>query len=753
MTFIRIKMFKKIFFLFFLFFLYFPNPSNSEIIKNIKVEGNVRISSETINVFSQVSINDNLESSEINDVLKKIYSTGYFENVNVEFNEGILFIKVIENPIIQNIIYEGIKAQKIKDIITKNLNLRERSPFNEIYLSADKDKIIESLKSAGYFFAKVEIFKEVFEDNKIDIIYKIDIGDKAKIKKISFLGNKVFKDNKLKRIIISEEYKFWKIISGKKYLNTDIVSLDERLLRNYYLNKGYYNSKVNSAFAKLVNDEGFELIFNINAGKKVFFNDLKLILPIDFDKNNFIKLDNIFKEVKNEPYSLYTIQKIIEELEEITLNEEYRSINASINEEIVDNKINIIFNIEKTNDTYVEKINIFGNSITRENVIRNKFFLDEGDPYNEILKNKTINEIKSLNFFKEVDVEVLDGQSANSKVLNITVEEKPTGEIAAIAGVGTSGNTIGFSVKENNFLGKGIGLNSNLTLSSNSIDGLLSVTNPNIFNSDKSITASLESSELDKLSDYGYKTSKTGFLISTNFEYLDDFRLGVGNSNYYQNIETDSTASEAQKKQRDDYWDSYLKLDFDYDKRNQKFQTNSGFRSFYSLDIPIISETNTLVNSYNFQNYVELYENNITTFSLYLNSVNSITGNDVKLSERLYIPSSKLRGFKFGAVGPKSGSDYIGGNYIGAINLISTLPQLLENSQNLDFSIFFDAANVWGVDFDSSINDSNDIRSSIGIALDWLTPIGPLNFSLSQPITKSSTDEVETFRFNLGTTF
>jgi len=746
-------MFKKIFFLFFLFFLYFPNSSNSEIIKNIKVEGNVRISSETINVFSQVSINDNLESSEINDVLKKIYSTGYFENVNVEFNEGILFIKVIENPIIQNIIYEGIKAQKIKDIITKNLNLRERSPFNEIYLSADKDKIIESLKSAGYFFAKVEIFKEVFEDNKIDIIYKIDIGDKAKIKKISFLGNKVFKDNKLKRLIISEEYKFWKIISGKKYLNTDIVSLDERLLRNYYLNKGYYNSKVNSAFAKLVNDEGFELIFNINAGKKVFFNDLKLILPIDFDKNNFIKLDNIFKEVKNEPYSLYTIQKIIEELEEITLNEEYRSINASINEEIVDNKINIIFNIEKTNDTYVEKINIFGNSITRENVIRNKFFLDEGDPYNEILKNKTINEIKSLNFFKKVEVDVFEGQSANTKVLNITVEEKPTGEIAAIAGVGTSGNTIGFSVKENNFLGKGIGLNSNLTLSSNSIDGLLSVTNPNIFNSDKSITASLESSELDKFSDYGYKTSKTGFLISTNFEYLDDFRLGVGNSNYYQSIETDSTASEAQKKQRGDYWDSYLKLDFDYDKRNQKFQTNSGFRSFYSLDIPIISETNTLLNSYSFQNYVELYENNITTFSLYLNSVNSITGNDVKLSERLYIPSSKLRGFKYGAVGPKSGSDYVGGNYVGAINLITTLPQLLENSQNIDFSVFLDTANIWGVDYDSSINDSNELRSSFGIALDWLTPIGPLNFSLSQPITKSSTDQVETFRFNLGTTF
>ena len=163
------------------------------------------------------------------------------------------------------------------------------------------------------------------------------------------------------------------------------------MLRNYYLNKGYYDTKINSSFAKLVNDDGFGLIFNINAGTKIFFNDLKLNLPVDFEKNNFIELENIFKNNKNEPYSLYTIQKIIEKLEEITLNEEYRSINASINEEILDDKINIIFNIEKTNDTYVEKINIFGNSITHESVIRNRFFLNEGDPYNENLKNKTIN--------------------------------------------------------------------------------------------------------------------------------------------------------------------------------------------------------------------------------------------------------------------------------------------------------------------------------------------------------------------------
>ena len=739
--------------IFFLIFISFCNISFADVIKKIEVEGNSRISSETIKIFSQVSINDNLNVKDLDVILKRIYSTDFFKDVKIKFDNNILYINVKENPIIQNISFEGIKAQKIIDVIKKNLKLRDRYSFNEFLLLEDKNQIINSLKSIGYYFADVQVYKEELGDNKVDIIYKINIGDKAKIKKISFLGNKSVKDNKLKSIIISEEYKFWKIISGKKYLDADLVQLDSRLLKNYYLNKGFHDVKINTSFAKVINDEGFELIFNIEEGNKVYFNDLNFILPVDFEKQNFNELEKFLKKIKNEPYSLNLMEKIIERIENITLNEEYRSISVSIDKEILEDKININFNIEKSIDSYVEKINIFGNFVTRENVIRNRFFIDEGDPYNEILKNKTLNEIKSLNFFRNVEIDVNDGKDTGSKILNITVEEKPTGEVGALAGVGTSGNTVGFIVKENNFLGKGIGLNSNLTLSTDSIDGLLSVTNPNFLNSDKSVTASLESSELNKFSEYGYKTSKTGFLISTNFEYLDDLFIGLGTSNYYQNIETDLTASDAQKKQRGDYWDSYLKLDFDYDKRNQKYQTSSGFRNFYSIDIPLISETNTLINSYNFQNYFELYENNVTSFSFYLNSVNSLSGKDVKLSERIFVPSSKLRGFKFGAVGPKSGSDYVGGNYITTINLMSTLPQLLENSQNLDFSIFLDAANIWGVDYDSSINDSNEIRSSLGVAIDWLTPIGPLSFSLSQPITKSSTDEVETFRFNLGTTF
>jgi outer membrane protein insertion porin family len=348
---------------------------------------------------------------------------------------------------------------------------------------------------------------------------------------------------------------------------------------------------------------------------------------------------------------------------------------------------------------------------------------------------------------------VKDGTGFNQKIIDINVEEKPTGEITASAGVGTSGKSIGFGVKENNFLGRGLGINSNITLSTDTIKGLFSVSNPNFRNSDKSVYASIESLETDKLTDYGYKTNKTGFSFGTNFEYLDDFKLGVGSSNYYEEIETDASASSNMKKQKGNYWDSFANFQFDYDKRNQKFQTSDGFRSTYYLNLPIISETNTLKNTYDYKFYTELYEENITTFSLFLGAANSISDDDIKLSERLNIPSSRLRGFEFGKIGPKDGADFVGGNYMSALNLSSTLPNFLENAENTDFLVFIDAANLWGVDYDSTIDDSNKIRSSYGVGVDWFTPIGPLSFSLSQTISKASTDQTESFRFDLGTTF
>ena len=730
------------------------NSSFAEIIKEIKIFGNERITSDTIKIFTTVKTNDNIDENKVNFILKELYETGFFKNVNVEFKNNILEINVVENPIIQEIRYEGIKAQKIRNVILSDLKLKSRSSFNEIFLNQDKNKITSSLRSLGYYFSKVEVFINDLNDNRIDITYQIELGEKAKIKKISFIGNKIYKDKKLKRTIVSEEYKFWKFISGKKFLNENILIMDNRLLKNFYLNKGYYDVKINSSFAKLINEGEFELIFNIDAGEKFYFGNLDVELPVDYNKENFEKLFTTLDKLEDEPYSINGLENILEKIEINALNEQYESINVDVVENLDGNKINLTFQIQEPEKKFfIERFNILGNNVTQESVMRNQFELDEGDPYNEILVNKTVNNIQNLNFFKSVKSEVKTGSSEELRIIDIMVEEKPTGEISASAGVGTAGSSIGAGIRENNFLGRGISLISNLTLSEDSIKGIFSVVNPNFRNTEKSIYTTLEALENDKLKDFGYKTNRTGLALGTNFEYFDDVRLGLGTSNYFEKIETDSSASTRMKKQEGNYFDSFLKLDIDYDKRNQKFQTSDGFRSYYSVDLPLVSDTNTLKNEYNYKFFTELYENNVTTAAIYLSAVNSITNDDVKLSERLYIPSRRLRGFISGRVGPKDGNDYIGGNYTSVLNLTTTLPQILENSQTTDFAIFMDVANIWGVDYDSSIDDGNKIRSSVGFGVDWFTPIGPLNFSLAAPISKATTDETETFRFNLGTTF
>ena len=744
----------KLFFIYLFFVLFSSNNFVlAEIVKNIDVKGNERISSETILMFSDVSINDDVDNQKTNEILKNLYESNFFENISVSITNNNLLINVVELPIIQDISFEGIKAKKVKEEITKDLKLNERSSFNQIHLMDDKQNILRKLKNLGYYFPTVETYLEDLSDNRVNLKYKINLGEKAKIKKISFVGDKVFKDSKLRNIIISEEYKFWKFLSGKKYLNENLISYDEKLLKGFYLNRGYFDVKINSSYAKLISENNFELIFNISANKKFFFNELTLSLPDVFQKENFEQLNEIFQKTKGKPYSINVVEEILDEIDIITINEEYASVSAQVEENIVSNQINLNFSIKETEKYFVEKINIFGNNITRENVIRNQLEIDEGDPYNEILYNKSENNLNSLNFFKSVRSEIQDGEEKNSKIINITVEEKATGEIMAGAGFGTSESSIMFGVKENNYLGKGISLDANAKISPDAFKGRFSVSNPNYKNSDKLVFASILAEEIDNIENFGYKTNKQGFEFGAKFEYLKDFNLGLSTSSFYEKIETSSTASATQQSQEGDYWDTFVRFDFDYDKRNQKFKTNDGFRSSYNLDLPIISKTNTLSNTYNYKIFSELYENNISTISLFLQSANSITGDDIKLSERLSVPSSKLKGFQAGKVGPKDGNDYIGGNYVSALNIASTLPNILPNSQNIDFSIFFDAANIWGVDYNSSLDDASKIRSSLGVAIDWFTPIGPLTFSLTETLSKHSTDVTESFRFNIGTTF
>jgi len=733
------------------FFLAFS--SHSKNYENIIIKGNERISNKTILVFSEISDDKFLDENSINDILKKLYKSGFFKDISIKIENNNLTIDVLENPIIQTVFINGIKRKKTEESLYKILSLKNRSSFNSALIRKDENSILNYLKDQGFYFSTVTSSYQDLADNKVDLYYQIKLGDKAKISKISFIGEKKFKDSTLRSVILSEEYRFWKFISGKKYLNENLINYDKRLLNNFYKNKGFYNVEIESSFASYLGDDKFEVSYNVSSGEKFYFNEFNLNLPIDYKLDNFNQLNKIFNNLKGEIYSLNSIDKILKEIDKIVLNEQFEFLKSSVKEEIKDNFINLTFDIGESEKFYVEKINIFGNNITLEEVIRNNLLVDEGDAFNELLQAKTLNNLKSLNFFSKVESEIIDVKKQNKKIINITVEEKPTGEIMAGAGVGTTGGTVAFGVSENNYLGRGIEFTSDVSVSAESLKGLISLNNPNYKGSNRSLNASLESTVTDRLKNYGYKSNKSGFTVGSSFEYYDNLYWNTGFSSYIEKLETDSTASASIKKQDGSYFDTFFNQTFSYDKRNQKFKTTDGYISRFTQNIPLISESYTLTNAYDYKIYNQWLDENIFSFGFFVKSSNSLSGKDVKLSDRLFLPSGKLRGFESGKVGPKDGVDYIGGNYAASINLATTLPQIMPNLQNTNFSVFFDAANIWGIDYNSSLSDDSKIRSSIGIAVDFFTPIGPLNFSLTEAITKGNNDITESFRFNIGTTF
>ena len=495
------------------------SSANAESFLNFNVIGNERLSSQTIINFSNLETGSDLSENDFNQALKNIYDTNFFELVNLDIINKTLNITVKEFPIIQDIEFKGIKTKKLTDILNDQISLKSRSSFNELFLKNDLNKIINILRQSGYYFSNANVQKIVNSNNTISLIYDINLGEKASIAKIRFIGDKKFKSSKLLSVIKSEENKFWKFLSKYKYVNKKQTELDIRLLRNFYLEKGYYNVSVKKAFTQVLDKQNFLLTYKIDAGEKFFFNSFELLLPDDYDLVDFKKLKKTFEELKNSKYSYNGIQLILDEIDKIALTKNYEFLDVDVSEDFtVDNKINFVFNVTDGDKFYIERINILGNDITNESVIRQKFVIDEGDPFNTLLHNKSINNIKSANIFKSAVSEIKDGSKEGLKVIDIRVEEKPTGQITAGAGYGSDGSTFIVGIKENNFNGNGIELDANLQLSEENVKGRFAYTTPNFAYTDRSLTALLESTSVDKVEDYGYKSSLNKILIGTSFD-------------------------------------------------------------------------------------------------------------------------------------------------------------------------------------------------------------------------------------------
>ncbi len=734
-------------------FLFFINTySHSEIVNKVEVAGNDRVSKETIIVYGDIALKSDYKNEDLNVILKKLYGTNFFDDIKLSISNGVLKIVVKEYPIINSIVVEGEPKNERVEALLERIVSKKNSPFIKNILSEDIETIKKLYLSLGYNFTKIDSRIEEMSKNRINLFFFINRGERTEISKIYFIGDKKVRDRRLRDIIVSQEHKFWKVITKTTYLNSRNIELDKRLLKNYYKSIGYYDVQVLSSNAEIDSNNTTTLTYNIDAGTRYRIKKISTNVDPAIDKSIFVSLNSQFEKIVGRYYSPFVVKKLLDEVDLLISRKDIQFVEHSVNEIIEGEHIEININIFEGKKELVEKINIKGNTVTNESVVRSELLLDEGDPFNLLKLKQSVANLKARNIFSDVKREILPGSSKDSKIINITVYEQPTGEISAGAGVGTDGGSFAFNIKENNWLGRGLTVSTFVEADQDTLKGSLSVTDPNYNYSGNSLGWFVSSTRNDK-PDSGYENSLISSGINTSFEQYKDIRLSAALSLNHDDMQVQDTASASLKKQGGTFTD----LAFDYgigiDKRDKTYMPTSGYVSSFSQTIPIYADAPYLRNRYTFSTYNAFGEDIIGTFKAYISTINGLQGEDVRLSKRVRLPRNRIRGFKPGKIGPKDGTDYVGGNYATALNFETNLPNLLPENSKTDVGLFLDLGNVWGVDYDSTVDESSKIRSSVGVHTNWLSPIGPLSFVLSQNITKANTDQTQSFTFNLGTSF
>ena len=735
-----------------LFFIFTAN-SYSEVVNKVKVAGNDRISLESIILFGDIKMGNNYEAQDINTLIKKLYETNFFSNISVELNDGQLIVTVQENPIVNSIAFDGEEASKYIDALTELLTLREKTSFVKNYIKSDINVIKEFYRHLGFYFATIDLTVETLNNNRVNLIYKLEKGEKAKISKIYFLGEKKMRANRLRNIITSQESAFWKVFSRNVYLNKGRIELDKRLLKNYYKNKGYYEVDITSSNVEYSEGEGFVLTYTINAGKRYKFKKIFMDVHESLDQSAFLSLEEDFNKIIGGWYSQSQLTEILEKIDKLSEQKELQFINHGITESLDDDGVEVKIRVFEGEKFMIERINIVGNNVTNDSVIRSEMLVDEGDPYSVLLVNKSLNKLRARGIFGNVKHEISEGSTPDLKVLKVSIEEKATGEISAGAGVGTDGTSVMFAVSENNWLGKGIVLNGAANVSEQSVSANLSLNNPNYNYSGNAVYGDINVAAADYSTTSGYESSKPGGSVGTSFEQYEDIYFSPSLTASYEDIEVQDSAAATLKKMDGTYTNADFFYGITLDKRDQAFQTTSGYKTTFLQSIPLIMDSSSLLNVIDMSSYYSVSEDIIGSLKIYGRSIHGLNDEDVRLTSRLHIPSKKIRGFEARRIGPKDGNDYIGGNYATAVTLEGQLPNLLPEDTRTDISVFMDSANLWSVDYNDTIDDSNKIRSSVGISANVYTTIGPLSFTVAQALSKASSDKTETFNFRLGTSF
>ena len=725
----------------------------ADIVRKIDISGNNRISDSTIIDIIDFRKSDNYSNSDLDNFQKKLFETNFFNDVKIKLEGEVLQIFVTENPLIEFFIIRGVKNKSREDLIYDMVSLGQNKIFSQPLLNQDIEIIKKIYKEGGYFDTIVlpEISK--LSNGNLNVVLNISRGEEYQIKRIFFIGDKYFKSSTLSDVVSSAEHGWWKFLSSSTTVNMGRIEFDKQLLKNFYLNEGFYDVQILSSDISFKENNKATITYSINSGQKYKFSKFELIdnennlNKKDFDAfNKFIadELQGNFsnKKIDNLKQKIYTYLNL-KKIEFV----KFDIYNNKLNNNLI--STNITF--KKTARNFINQISVKGNSITEEEVIRRELAFSEGDAFSRHKLEKSEDNLKNSGIFKDVKTNIKNLNNENVD-LEVEVEEQPTGAISAGVGVGSEGASFSTGITERNLFGKGIKVNSNINLGTEKIKGNILTTIPDFNNSDNDLIYDIYATSTD-FENAGYESAVIGNSLAIKYDLYEDiaFKTGIGVDR--DTVDTTSNASNLYRSREGDYLTFQTFYNLETDKRDKRFKTTKGYRVNFgqSLALPG-SDIPHIENNISGTYYHPFNQDYILSLKSGFNTVNAFDNKDVKLSDRKFLTSRNLRGFESYGIGPKDGKDHIGGNYSAFSSISSTVPNPLPDKWNANSIVFLDAGNVWGVDYDTS-KDSDKIRSSAGLGLDWISPLGPLSFIFAQTLSSADGDLEESFSFQLGSSF
>ena len=724
-------------------------------VSEIAISGNSRVSDSTISAYLPVRVGDAISEDSLDNAIDSLFATKLFNDVTINIEGTRISIAVVENPIVNRVNIEGNDVLDDERLLAE-LDIQPRRVFTRKVAVDATQKLLEIYRLSGRYAAEITPQVIRLDNNRVDLIFEVDEGPLIKVTSISFIGNETFSDFALRQVISSRQVRWWAFLSSVDKYDESRLDYDARLLRQFYLGRGYANIEIKRAQGGLLADRsGFALTFEIDEGTRYKLRDVSFTSQItDIDVSKFRD------DIPLEKGDWYNVKGLEQGLLNVTnslgnLGYAFVDVRPQVTPDTDSNELDIEISIGEGRKNYIERIEVVNNSRTRDTVIRRELEVVEGDPYNQLKLDKSLRNIKNLGFFRTVDISTVRGSADDQTIAKINVEEQSTGDFSI--GVGYSSldkSTVSLGINERNFLGSGRGLKFSTSLSESRSDYRLGLTEPYFLDRDLRGSAEIFNQKLENST---LTTKSIGVNLGVAFDAADDYyhRIGYELSSA-DSTQSSTTATSLTGEENKDLLRSALTYTIGRSTLDNRFDPTEGY--LYELDETVsglggdVTFMKTSVRASYFKPL------NFNSFILGVRGRAGFVdglGEKVTQSARFYLGGRTVRGFDSSGIGPRDtgANSAVGGNYMYSATAEIVSSYGLSEDLGVRWTVFSDIGSVWDTDYPSNVTGANDdsLRQSVGVGFLWDTAVGPLTFYWADAVSKTSHDQLKRFQFNIGT--